>query len=524
MPDHTMRRALGAAVITVASLGVTAPVSAQTFATDDPVLQRIWQLGMTESQVYPLAQALLDSVGPRLAGSPGQLAAHDWAVSRFRSWGIDADNEQYGTWRGWRRGTTHVDLLVPRVRTLEATMMAWSPGTDGPVERDVVLLPDVADEAGFRAWLPQARGRFVATAFAQPTCRPDRQWEEFATPESWQRFQVAREQAQVAWSNRLRATGLSAAELRLALEQAGALGIVESRWSNDYGVNKVFGTNTTTIPTIDVSCEDYGLLARLAAHGQSPRIRVDADAAFTGDAPAFNTIATIRGSEKPDEYVLLSAHFDSWDAGSGATDNGTGTVTMMEAARILKQVYPNPKRTIIVGLWGGEEQGLNGSRAYAHDHPEVVAGLQALFNQDNGTGRVVNISMQGLTEAGAYFARWLAHVPQEITRHIDLNIPGTPGGGGSDYASFICAGAPAFGLSSLGWGYGTYTWHTNRDTFDKLVIEDVQNNATLTAMLAYLASEEPDLLPRDRRVLPISERTGEQMTWPACRDGARTAP
>jgi Zn-dependent M28 family amino/carboxypeptidase len=197
---------------------------------------------------------------------------------------------------------------------------------------------------------------------------------------------------------------------------------------------------------------------------------------------------------------------------------------MLEAMRLIRLAYPQPKRTILVGHWSGEEQGLNGSRAFAADHPEVVEGLQALFNQDNGTGRVTRISMQGLTGAGAHFGRWFARLPTDLTRPISLVIPGTPGGGGSDYASFVCAGAPAFSLSSLSWEYGTYTWHTNRDTFDKVVLDELKNNAILTAMLAYLASEDDERVPRARRVLPVSRRTGNQMTWPTCRDGTRHSP
>ena len=151
-----------------------------------------------------------------------------------------------------------------------------------------------------------------------------------------------------------------------------------------------------------------------------------------------------------------------------------------------------------------------------------MEGLQALFNQDNGTGRIVRISTQGLTRAGEYFARWIAQVPTEITRHIELQVPGRPGGGGSDYASFLCYGAPSFFLFAHSWSYWPYTWHTNRDSFDKIVVDDLKNNATLFAMLAYLAAEEPEQMPRDRRVLPISERSGEQMTWPQCREPRRS--
>jgi len=497
--------------------------TAQQVAVEDPVIAQIWAEGMNRSQAERLAQTLLDSLGPRLTGSPESVAASDWVIQTYRSWGIEAKREQYGTWVGWRRGATHVDLTAPRVRSLEATMLAWSPGTDGTVRGEAVVLPPISSPADFEAFKSSARGRFVLLSAPQPTCRPDANWQEFATSESFERMTDAREAEAAAWNERIRATGLETSnDVARALEDAGALGILTSRWSNGWGVQKIFSAATEKVPTIDVSCEDYGLLARLAENEQGPVVEVEADAEFLGEVPTWNTIGTIPGHELANEYVILSAHFDSWDGGSGATDNGTGTVTMMEAMRILKAAYPNPKRTIVVGHWNSEEQGLNGSRAFVADHPDIVRNVQAVFNQDNGTGRVVNISMQGFTGVAPYFAEWFAKVPQEITQHIDLRIPGTPGGGGSDYASFVCAGAPAFGLSSLGWDYGTYTWHTNRDTFDKIVIDDLKNNATLTAALAYLASEEPDRLPRDRAILPLNPRTGQQMTWPECRDGARS--
>jgi Zn-dependent M28 family amino/carboxypeptidase len=240
-----------------------------------------------------------------------------------------------------------------------------------------------------------------------------------------------------------------------------------------------------------------------------------------GVVPTFNTVAEIKGTEKPDEYVMLSAHFDSWDGGTGATDNGTGTLTMMEAMRILKKVYPHPKRTILVGHWGSEEQGLNGSRAFVEDHPEIVQHLQALFNQDNGTGRVINITGQGFLYAYEYIDRWLSKVPEAIRKPIETKFPGTPGGGGSDFASFVAAGAPAFSLSSLNWSYFNYTWHTNRDTYDKIVFDDVRNNAILTAILVYMASEDPLTTLREKSVLPINSKTGLPGTWPEQKKATR---
>jgi carboxypeptidase Q len=260
--------------------------------------------------------------------------------------------------------------------------------------------------------------------------------------------------------------------------------------------------------------EDYGLLYRLAESGKPTKISVLANSKETGVQPTFNTVAEIKGSEKADEYVMLSAHFDSWDGGTGATDNGTGTLVMMEAMRILKKVYPNPKRSILVGHWGSEEQGLNGSRAFVEDHPEIVKNLQALFNQDNGTGRVTTISGQGYLHAYDFIGRWLSKVPSEYKVDLETNFPGSPGGGGSDFASFVAAGAPGFSLSSLSWSYGTYTWHTNLDTYDKIVFDDVRNNAILAAILVYQACEDPNKTSREKSVLPFNTRTNEPGKWP----------
>jgi len=517
-----MKRLLVMTASSVLSLTSVAP--AQTFATNDSTLRRIWSVGMDSSLVYPLAQTLLDSIGPRLTGTPNQRSANEWAVAKYAGWGIPARAVQYGTWRGWRRGSTHIDLIAPRVRSLDGMMLAWSPGTRGSVEGNAILLPEVSDSIAFAKWLPQVKGKFVLTSAAQPSCRPDSQWRQTALPETFEKIQRERSAQMAEWAARLRNSGLDPTELVRALELAGAAGIVTSLWSGGWGVTKIFQARTERAPTLELSCEDYGLVFRLAHNQQGPRLRVQADAAHTGEVPVSNVIGEIKGTEKPDEYVLLSAHFDSWDGASGATDNGTGTVTMMEAMRILKRVYPRPKRTIMVGHWSGEEQGLNGSRAYAADNPAIVKGLQALFNQDNGTGRVATISMQGLTMAGEFFGRWFAKLPTELTRNIALVIPGLPGGGGSDYASFLCYGAPAFNLTSLSWDYGTYTWHTNRDTFDKIVFDELRMNATLTAMLAYLASEDPASVSREQRVIPaIQQQAGRTTGWPSCTQPARSS-
>lgn len=490
-------------------------VAAQT--TED-IVAAIEKEAIENSQLEQLAHELMDVIGPRLVGTPQMKIAHEWAVNTYKKWGIEAKNEEWGKWRGWQRGITHVDLVEPRVVSLNGMQLAWSPST-GPkgLTAHLVTLPTVSDSLAFAKWLPNVKGKLVMVSMEQPTGRPDYNWEEFATKESFEKMKEARQAKEEAWRQNFTKMGYTSRNINEALENAGAIGIVQSRWSDAFGANKIFSAGTKKIPVVDLSLEDYGMLYRMVEHGVNPKIKIVAESKELGTVPTFNTIATIPGKELPNEYIILSAHFDSWDGATGATDNGTGTITMLEAARILKKVYPNPKRTIIVGHWGSEEQGLNGSRAFVEDHPDVVEGLQALFNQDNGTGRVVNISGQGFLHAYDYVGRWLEAVPEAITQHIETNFPGNPGGGGSDYASFVAAGAPGFSLSSLSWSYWNYTWHTNLDTYDKIVFDDVRNNAILTAILAYMASEDPDKTSREKATLGLDPRTGERRSWPEAR-------
>ncbi|HNR73536.1 MAG: peptidase M28 [Bacteroidetes bacterium OLB12] len=514
--------ALWAMLLIVSVAFAQPPYGPPPQAPKDAIVDAIIKEATENSQLEKLGHELMDGIGPRLVGTPKMQQAHDWAVAKYSSWGITARNEKWGEWRGWERGITHIDMVAPWVKSLAGQQLAWSPGTKGKtVTGDVVIIPEVADSIAFKNWLPGVKGKFVMISMNQPTGRADDNWEKFGTKESVEKMKKERTALTDAWNERIKKTGKTTATLPAVLEEAGAAGIVMCYWSRWSGSNKIFGARTKKIPTIDLMLEDYGLLYRLAESGKAPKISVRADSKETGVVPTFNTIAEIKGTEKPNEYVMLSAHFDSWDGGTGATDNGTGTLVMMEAMRILKKVYPNPKRTILVGHWGSEEQGLNGSRAFVEDHPEIVANLQALFNQDNGTGRVTNITGQGFLHAYEYISRWLVKVPNEYKRELETRFPGSPGGGGSDFASFVAAGAPGFSLSSLSWDYGTFTWHTNLDTYDKIVFDDVRNNAILTAILVYQACEDPNKTSREKSVLPVNPRTGQPGQWPEIRKPTR---
>jgi hypothetical protein len=570
---------------------LAAPVSAQS----DPTAARIFRVGMDSSRVAQLSQTLFDSIGPRLTGSPGMKSASDWVINQYKAWGIDARAERYGTWRGWRRGTSHIDLISPRVRSLDGMMLAWSPGTNGKaVTGEVIVLPKFADSTEFVKWLPQAKGKIVLLSPGLPTCRPSEDYARWATPASKARMDSAYTIATREWAVMTKAgppnangnpttvpdsaklyrgtgytMGIGSGSLGVRLEKAGVAGVVTSlvtmtypnpfaqqgggggggggfgggnqggpasasgggpaasrrpaaggggfggggaQGTGGWGVVRVFETYNTQVPAVTLSCEDYGLLFRLAENKQKPMLRLETDAQLLGEQPAFNTIGVIKGVEKPDEYVMLSAHFDSWDGGSGATDNGTGTMMAMEAMRILKMAYPRPKRTIMVGHWSSEEQGLNGSRAFTEDHPEVMKGLQALFNQDNGTGRVQSLSGAGLSDMGRHLKDWYSKLPSYFTDSLSDNVvswsfqdrpTGNPGG--TDGAVFACYGTPSFGMGAVGWNYNTYTWHTQRDTYDKVVMDDLKHNATLAALMIYLASEDPEFIKRDK----------SPGTWPA---------
>jgi hypothetical protein len=588
-------RLLAAALL--ASVAATQPLAAQTFPTDDPVIKRIYAMGMDSTHLFTEAHSLFDSLGPRLMGTPNIKRAQDWLTSLYNSWGIDAKEERYGTWRGWIRGYSHIDLVEPRVRSLEGQMVGYSPGTNGkPVTLPTIILPMFKDSTEFVKWLPQAKGKLVMISAALPTCRSQEQWNTFGTPESVAKLAADVAAARQGWTGRnVRGTGYSAAlgggELGVRLEQGGAGGIITSRPKLTFtaggaggrggggrggagggrggpppanvevnlnlasgtatidtaslrialaaaagrgrgsgggvGAMEVFETYNTKTPAIALNCEDYGLVFRLTEAGDHPKIRLDLQGKLLGEQPVYNVVAMIKGSEKPDEYVVLSSHFDSWDGSSGATDNGTGTLTMLEAMRILRQVYPHPKRTIIAGHWSGEEEGEVGSKAFTEDHPEVIKGLQDVFNQDNGTGRIQSIGGGGMVHSPEHVNMWLSKIPAEWKDAVRANVPGGPAGGGSDDFSFTCYGIPTSGLGALNWDYGALTWHTERDTYDKVVFDDLKFNATFTAMIAYLASEDPTMIPHEKIDLaaaaqqPAFGGRGGARTWPVCEKAPR---
>lgn len=489
----------------------------------EAVVAAIVQEANANSQLENYAFELVDMIGPRLVGSPQVQQAHDWVVRQYTALGAHARNEAYGEWRSWERGTSQATMTFPRLKSLEGTQLAFSPMTkEKGVEAEVIAMPIFHSQPDYQAWLQTVKGKIVLIGMNPISGRSDANWKESASPKSYEKYQSLKTRQLSAWEQSMAYTGNTRRTLPLALEAAGAVGVIDSYWTELPGITRVFDAKSRQIPVFNIALEDYGLLYRMAERGVKPRVLLQGKSKELGVAKTYNSIAEIKGKGKPDEYVVLSAHLDSWDGASGATDNATGVITMMEAVRILRKVYPDNKRTILVGNWGSEEQGLNGSSAFVEDHPEIARNIQVVWNQDNGTGRIVRIGGSGFEKAYEYIGRWLQYLPEEIRNEIQTSFPGMPGTGGSDHSSFVQRGIPAFGLSSTSWDYGKVTWHTNRDTYDKIVFDEVRQNAVIVAVLTYLACEEPELVSRDKMVLPLGS-DGKPMAWPGNLKAKRTS-
>ncbi|NNE68965.1 MAG: peptidase M28, partial [Rhodothermales bacterium] len=305
-------------------LATVLPVRGQS----SDLVEMIYREGMENSQVVDLAQYLADVVGPRLTGSPGHERAIDWAMAQFSNWGIDSRREAQGTWRSWERGLVSLDLVEPRLRSLEGQLLSWSPGTNGSVEGGVILLPDLRGAEQFRNWLPMAQGKFVLLSPYEPSCRPADVWESYGGAAARSRFEAARKESQQAWASRVGKLGLTNQEIIDELEAAGVAGFFTNLWTGERGTDRVFplaysfrGAMNHRAAAFNLSCEDYGLLFRLASRGQGPLVRAYGEATDLGENPAHNLVAVIPGTELPDEYVVLSAHFDAWDGSSDMTDN-----------------------------------------------------------------------------------------------------------------------------------------------------------------------------------------------------------
>src|SRR5574341_1244942 len=307
MPNHRLT------ILAIATFPALA--YSQSFRSDDQVIKRMWRIGMDSSQTERLAQVLMDSIGPRLSGTPGFQSAVEWLERTYNDWGVKVRRDRYGTWRGWRAGDFHMSLTAPRLQALDVELLGWSVGTGGrTIDADVVVMPQFADAAAATQWLGTIRGKFVLISPPEIMCRAPHELETNARAATVTRINQRRQELQQQANARMRLLASANAASQQAafrsvftrLEDAGAVGLGSMLWSNGWGVNKIFGAQSEKVPSFDISCEDYGILYRLASNNQGPRIRFTADAQATPqEVPMFNVIAELPGTEKPNEYVML---------------------------------------------------------------------------------------------------------------------------------------------------------------------------------------------------------------------------
>ena len=513
----------------VLSLVLLSPVSMVAQNGSGDVLSRIRKEAMERSHIMKTMHMFTDVYGPRLTGSPNHKAAAEWAVKQMTSWGLE--NAHLEPWDfkhpGWANERLTAHLISPVKDPLVCEVLAWTPGTKGTVTAQAhqLLLPERPSQdqltSFFAAQKPRVRGKIVL--IGKPTVIPvnlnppaKRQNDEQAAqrygPNARPFSFPTPSPTPTPAPNAPRPLSARQIDEQLDefLKEGGALVRVndagrEFRQIRAFN-NRSFDVNKV-VPTVVMSNEDFGRITRILNDGTNVMLEFNiVNRVYPEGATSYNTIAEIRGSDKADEVIMLGGHLDSWHAATGATDNAIGCAIMMEAARILKSLNVKPRRTIRVALWSGEEQGLLGSQAYVKQHfggfEEKKPGYEKFggyFNIDSGTGRVRGASVFGPPEA--------ANILREIlTPFKDDGVVGVVASrsrrlGGSDNTSFNQAGLPGIGMGQDPIEYNTHTWHTNLDTYERILEDDVKKNAMIVAWSVYQLAMRDELLPR----LPAAE-------------------
>jgi carboxypeptidase Q len=505
-------------IVTLLSL----PVVAQSSANDTTLLAKIREEAMQRSQIMKTMHMFTDIYGPRLTGSPNHKNAADWAVRQMTAWGLQ--NAHIEPWDfghpGWLNERMTAHIIAPVKDSLVCEVLAWTPSTRGVVQAKAMqlLLPDRPTQeqltsvlAGLRS---RVRGRIVMVG--KPAVLPvnlnpppkrlsDEQLQQRFGPNA-RPFPQASPTPSPAPNAPRPLTGRQIDEqLDTFLKASGALVRVNDA-GREHRQIRAFNNRTfdpdKVIPTVVMSNEDFGRISRILADGTDVTLEFNiVNRMYPEGTTSYNTIGEIVGTDKKDELIMLGGHLDSWHAATGATDNAIGCAIMMEAARILKTLGVQPRRTIRVALWSGEEQGLLGSQAYVKQHfgsfEEPKPGYEKFggyFNIDSGTGRVRGASVFGPPDAANIMKEILAPFAQDgvvtATQSRSRNL------GGSDNTSFSNAGLPGIGMGQDPIEYGTHTWHTNLDTYERILEDDVKKDAMVVAWSVYQLAMRDALLPR----------------------------
>jgi len=533
-----------------AAVFLLAGIVAAQERVDLSVVNRIKAEEFEHSKVMEHIEYLTDVYGPRLTASPEFKQAADWALKQLESYGLTNGHlEKWGPFgRSWTLQQYAVELLEPRYSLMNAAPLAWSRNTNGPIAGDVTLAPLAARsfdpaqaEKDLESYIAKYKGKLrgkivMISSEARPTAGSENQplikrytdvdlagiakapepvfhipytpGEPLKIPEDpMQRLEYM--------------GGLPESVREQMREQTKDVADKRSQFFNDEGVLALLQNDTRAHdglvfaeaagsyepakaqapPTFVITKEHYDRLLHLVRLKQPIRVQVSLHAEQSADAKdAYNIVAEIPGSSKPDEVVMLGAHFDSWNSGTGATDNGAGSAVMMEVVRLLKTLDLKMDRTVRIAMWSGEEQGLLGSRAYVKEHfgdPKTMkitsqhAKLSGYFNLDNGSGKIRGVYLQGNDSIRPLFESWL-----EPFRDLGVSTITIRNTGGTDHLSFDAVGLPGFQFIQDPLDYMTVTHHSNMDVSDHVLAGDLMQASAIIASVVYDAATRPEMLPR----------------------------
>jgi carboxypeptidase Q len=485
-------------------LAGVAPLQGQTSIDTSGAGQLIAQ-AMDRSEVMRNLQYLSDVIGPRLSGSPAMRRANDWTAQRFQSYGVTAALEPYTFGVTWQRGPASLRLVNPFSRAITAHSWAWTEGSRGKSLSGPVVLTDLSTPESLAVYRSKVKGAWVLPRAPYPVWNPDG---APMTPADSVQLQEQLRLRQSLFADTSAAAVAARRQFQLdlpyALKAAGALGTLIDG-SKEHGLMTMSGSpnRIAPLPSLVISHEDYALLARLIGTRVTPQVQGRVENRF-GKTPVtqWNTVAELRGSKRPGQVVILGAHLDSWDLGTGTADNGTGSMVVLEAARVLAQSGLRPDRTIRFILFSGEEQGLLGSRAYAEAHQARADSVEAVLVLDNGTGAITGQALQGRKDLEGLWKQLLAPLAA-----LDADSVREASKMGTDHLSFLPYGVPGFNFDQLPRGYN-HTHHSQSDTYDKTVEGDLKQAAAVMAVTAYELANLPELLPRGPKipVVPVPTR------------------
>ena len=532
-----------------------AEVQPATETLDLAMYQKIRDEGLNHSHVMEFATALTDGIGPRLTASPNAMKANEWTRDTLTKIGLEnAHLEDWGEFgMGWQQLNTWARMVTPDTAVLIVQATPWSPSTNGPVTGDVVAVT-IADDKDFDKYKGKLEGKVVLygamrdvppvdkALFDRYTEKELEDLAEFTVnanaggvpPEMQARLRTYMERmrmidkvAQFFADEKVAAVIEPSRDAR---NGGGSGGTIFDDNGATLGRTPYIAEKKVKVPVVVASIESYGRLYRLTQAHAPCSVEVNVETKFTGDHEhAFDTVAEIPGTDPKlkDQVVMLGGHLDSWIAGTGATDNGAGTIVAMEAVRILKSLDIKPRRTIRIALWTGEEQGLFGSKGYVSQHfgsaktstapdqmalPEFMrraAGplevkpeqklISGYFNVDNGSGKIRGVYTQGNAAIAPVFAQWIAPL-----RDLGVTTITNRNTGGTDHLSFDAVGIPGFQFIQDELDYETRRHHSNEDVYEGLQAADLKEIATVEAIFVYNAAQRDQMLPR--KPLPNPEQ------------------